>query len=163
MEEGAHGDSQKSYTVFGQRRSFSYFSWFLAYSTISNRAPLVAQMVKNLQCRRPGFDPWVKNIPWRRNLLQKYNMGVLQRTHSNILAWRIPRTDHGITKSWTISNGSHWLNSIYYRFSKRQDADSEWVIVEKANIFAAPESSCSDHFFYSSYFKQIYPWFSTVK
>ena len=20
-----------------------------------------------LQCRRPGFDPWVKKIPWRRN------------------------------------------------------------------------------------------------
>ena len=27
---------------------------------------LVAQMVKNLQCRRPGFDPWVREIPWRR-------------------------------------------------------------------------------------------------
>ena len=32
-------------------------------------ALLVAQMVKNLpamQCRRPGFDPWVRKIPWRR-------------------------------------------------------------------------------------------------
>ena len=28
---------------------------------------LVAQLVKNLlQCRRPGFDPWVRKIPWRR-------------------------------------------------------------------------------------------------
>ena len=28
---------------------------------------LVAQMVKNTpQCRRPGFDPWVAKIPWRR-------------------------------------------------------------------------------------------------
>ena len=28
---------------------------------------LVAQLVKNLlQCRRPGFDPWVGKIPWRR-------------------------------------------------------------------------------------------------
>ena len=30
---------------------------------------LVAQTVKNLpviQCRRPGFDPWVGKIPWRR-------------------------------------------------------------------------------------------------
>ena len=27
----------------------------------------VAQKVKNpLQCGRPGFDPWVGNIPWRR-------------------------------------------------------------------------------------------------
>ena len=30
-------------------------------------ASWVAQMVKNLpQCRRPGFDPWVRKIPWRR-------------------------------------------------------------------------------------------------
>ena len=28
---------------------------------------LVAQMVKNpVQCGRPGFDPWVGKIPWRR-------------------------------------------------------------------------------------------------
>ena len=27
---------------------------------------LVAQIVKNMQCSRPGFDPWVGKIPWRR-------------------------------------------------------------------------------------------------
>ena len=32
-------------------------------------ASLVAQMVKDLQCRRPGFDPWVGKIPWRREWL----------------------------------------------------------------------------------------------
>ena len=26
----------------------------------------MAQTVKNLQCGRPGFDPWVGKIPWRR-------------------------------------------------------------------------------------------------
>jgi len=31
-------------------------------------ASLVAQMVKNLPAvQRPGFDPWVRKIPWRRN------------------------------------------------------------------------------------------------
>ena len=30
-------------------------------------ASLVTQMVKNcLQCRRPGFNLWVRKIPWRR-------------------------------------------------------------------------------------------------
>ena len=30
-------------------------------------ASLVVQMVKNsLWCGRPGFDPWVGKIPWRR-------------------------------------------------------------------------------------------------
>ena len=32
----------------------------------SGRASLVAQMVICLQCRRPGFDPLVRKIPWRR-------------------------------------------------------------------------------------------------
>ena len=32
-------------------------------------ASLVAQLVKNLQCGRPRFDPWVGKIPWRRERL----------------------------------------------------------------------------------------------
>ena len=38
----------------------------LQYTWVS----LVAQLVKNhLQCGRPGFDPWVGKIPWRRERL----------------------------------------------------------------------------------------------
>ena len=34
-------------------------------------ASLVAQNLQSqlLQCRRPGFDPWVRKIPWRREWL----------------------------------------------------------------------------------------------
>ena len=39
---------------------FQYYSW----------ASLVAQLVKNLLAMwRPGFDPWVGKIPWRRERL----------------------------------------------------------------------------------------------
>ena len=39
----------------------------MGYPLQSARASLVLQLVKNLpQCRRPGFDPWVGKIPWRR-------------------------------------------------------------------------------------------------
>ena len=34
-----------------------------------------------LQCRRPGFDPWVGKIPWRREC------------QPGILVWRIPMTE----------------------------------------------------------------------
>ena len=30
---------------------------------------LVAHLVKNLQCRRPPFNSWIKKIPWRRDRL----------------------------------------------------------------------------------------------
>ena len=34
---------------------------------LCSQASLVAQMVKNLpQYRRPGFNPWMGRIPWRR-------------------------------------------------------------------------------------------------
>ena len=43
---------------------------------------LVAQKLRIcLQCRRPGFDLWVRKIFWR------------MATHSNILVWRIPWTE----------------------------------------------------------------------
>ena len=49
--------------------------------------------------KRPGFDPWIGKIPWRRE-----GMAI----HSSILAWRIPMdrgswwaTVHGVAKSWT--------------------------------------------------------------
>jgi len=32
-------------------------------------ASLVARLVKNLQWRRPEFDPWVEKTPWRREQL----------------------------------------------------------------------------------------------
>ena len=43
----------------------------ISISTMSYGVSLVAQMVKKKkkmcqQCRRPGFDPWVGKIPWRR-------------------------------------------------------------------------------------------------
>ena len=42
----------------------------------------------HLQCGRPGFDPWVGKILWRRERL----------TRSSILAWRLP---------WTVQSMGH--------------------------------------------------------
>ena len=42
----------------------------IGYPLQYSRASLVAQLIKNRpQCRRPGFDPWVGKIPWRRERL----------------------------------------------------------------------------------------------
>ena len=35
-----------------------------------------------LQCRRSGFDPWVRDYPLEKEM----------ETHSSVLAWRIPGT-----------------------------------------------------------------------
>ena len=45
-------------------------SWLSFWFVYSVRASLMAQLVKNhLQCGRPGFNPWVGKIPWRRERL----------------------------------------------------------------------------------------------
>ena len=39
----------------------------LIWADLLWKSPLVAQMVKIcLQCGRPGFNPWVRKVPWRR-------------------------------------------------------------------------------------------------
>ena len=64
-------------------------------------ASLVAQMVKNPPAM---WDTWVQSLGWEDPLEEG------MATHSNILAWRIPRTEepgglwsmvHGVATSWT--------------------------------------------------------------
>ena len=56
-----------------------------------------------LQCGRPGFDPWVRKIPWRRKwqttpvLLPGKSKG--RRSHRLLVDWWA--TVHGVAKSWT--------------------------------------------------------------
>ena len=45
-----------------------------------------------LQCWRPGFDPWVGKIPWRRKGYPLQYSG-LENSMNCIV--------HGVTKSWT--------------------------------------------------------------
>ena len=76
-------------------------------------ASLVAQLVKiiHLQCGRPGFDPWVDKIPWRKEHL----------THSSILARRIPWTVmvHRVAKSWTRLSDFH-ITSLLHHWTTRE-------------------------------------------
>ena len=50
-------------------------------------------MVKNLQCGRPGFHPWIGEDPLEKGMARL----------SHILAWKIPRTEEpgGLqTRGW---------------------------------------------------------------
>ena len=58
-------------------------------------ASLVAQMVKiHLQCRRPGFNPWVGKIPWRREWYPLQYSGLENSMDRG--AWQA--TVHGFTR-----------------------------------------------------------------
>ena len=50
-----------------------------------------------LQCRRPGFHPWVGRIPWRREW-QPSPVLLPRETHGQR---SLGATVHGFTKTWT--------------------------------------------------------------
>ena len=93
-------------TSFLGFRVSSCKTWLL---NISFRASLVAQLVKNLR------ETWVWSLDWE-DLLGKETA-----THSSILAWRIPWTIHGFTKSdtteWLSLNKTYLLELSTYNIN----------------------------------------------
>ena len=64
-----------------------------------SQASIVAQLVKNLQCGRPGLDPWVGKIPWRRKGYPLQYSG-LENSMDYIV--------HRVVNSWTWLSDFHW-------------------------------------------------------
>ena len=64
----------------------------IGYSLQYSWSSLVDQLVKNPPA---VWETWVRPLGWEDPLEKE------TATHSSILAWRIPWTIHGITKSWT--------------------------------------------------------------
>ena len=63
----------------------------------SFRASLVSQLVRiHLQYRRPGFDPWVGKIPWRKERLP------------TPVFW--PREFHGLYSPWVAKSRTQLSN-----------------------------------------------------
>ena len=55
------------------------------------------------QCRRPGFNPWVRKIPWRRNGNPLQYSGL----KNSVDRGARPATVHGVAKSQTQLSNSH--------------------------------------------------------
>ena len=55
-----------SLSHFGDSHNVSNFHYYCIFCC-DRGSSMLAQMVKNpLQCQRPGFDPWIRKILWRR-------------------------------------------------------------------------------------------------
>ena len=85
-------------------------------------ASLVAQLVKNLlQSGRPGFDPWVGKIPWRRERLP------------TPVFW--PRELHGLySHGHKESDTTEWLS---LSLDLAGDGNSKWIEVWIFYFFSA--------------------------
>ena len=73
----------------------------IGYPLQCSWASFVTQLVNSrLQCRRPGFYPWVGKIPWSRERLPTpvFWPGEFPGSH----------TVHGVAKSWTRLSDFHF-------------------------------------------------------
>ena len=86
----------------------------------------------SVQCGRPGFNPWVGTIPWRRKR-QPTPVLLPRKSHG----WRslVQATVHGVAKSWARLNDFtslviHWLLllSCYY---KEMSSGENWQVYKQ--------------------------------
>ena len=77
-------------------------------------ASLVAQLVKNPPAM---WETWVWSLGWEDPLEKR------KATHSSILAWRIPWTVHGVTKSWTRLSK---FRSLHFHFTTNATWEQKW-------------------------------------
>ena len=70
-----------------------------------------------LQCRRPGFNPWVTKIPLEKGMT----------THSNIFAWRTPWTEEpgGLQSVGLQRAGLNWATNTFIFFLSLQSVGSK--------------------------------------
>ena len=67
----------------------------------------------HLQCRRPGFDPWVGKIPWRRKRLLT-PVFWLREFHGLYSPWRSQRVGH----DWATFTSLHFNHKCVMNFVK---------------------------------------------
>ena len=89
-----------------------------------------------LQCRRPGFDPWVGKIPWRRERLP------------TPVFW--PREFHGLYRPWVHKESDMTvqlsLSPLSWSFLRSQ---TSWI---QAAVFKSRQHQLSHFCFYSNSF-----------
>ena len=70
-----------------------------------------------LQCRRLEFDPWVREIPWRREWLP------------TLVAWRIPRTEEPVGPQSMRSQrvGQDWVTNRNLQLLNCQSMYCRWL------------------------------------
>ena len=79
----------------------------LGYLLQYSWASLVTQLVKNLPAM---WITWVLSLGWKDPLEKG------KATHSSILAWRIPQTVHGVSKSQTQLSNFHFQDWVWHSY-----------------------------------------------
>ena len=103
-------------------------------------ASLVAQLVKNPPAKR---ETWVWSLDWEDPLEKG------KATHSSILAWIIPWTVHGVTKSWTRLSDVHVRFTSFIHFTNYQQWETghrctHWRSFPGGSVVKNPPANAGD-------------------
>ena len=102
-----------------------------------------------LQCRRPGFDPWVRKIPWRRERLPTpvYWSGQFHELYSS---WGCKESD---MTEWLSHSPSFHLGGTSWT------SEDLWMTVEMVSILQVKDLSVG---FLNAVSNHKVPYFSSV-
>ena len=101
IKEGVDGLKNGRQWMSGWTEGWQWMSWF---PLMPHQASLEAQMGKSLPAMQ---QMWVQSLSWEDSLEEE------MATHSNILAWKIPRTEESgrlLSRGSQESDRTLWLN-----------------------------------------------------
>ena len=86
-----------------------------------------------LQCRRPGFDPWVGKIPWRRKWQNAKAQWLKKKKKKYLPANAEDTGDTGSIPGWVMnSEGRHGNPLQYYCLENPMVGGAWWATVHRA-------------------------------
>ena len=90
----------------------------IGYPLQCSWASLVTQLVKNPPAM---WETWVWSLSWEDPLEKG------KATHSSILAWRIPRTVHGVTTEWLSFSLYSSETNVFGHFEYILQCKQRWL------------------------------------
>ena len=138
-------------TFFGYKKNILFLTFmdltFTDYWGFPGGASGKESACQCRRCKRPGFEPWVRKIPWRKKTA----------THSSILAWKIPWTEKlGGLQSTELERVEHnWV---------RTHTHTDYLPYSKHTVFADSFFADSELFFkVSLYYQKSKKWHMFVR
>ena len=132
----------------------------------AGRALLVTQSVKILQCRRPGFDPWVGKIPWRKKWLPTpvFWSGEFrgQRSLAGYSLWGLKRLD--TTERLSLSFGIDWFDFLAVQGTLGSSPAPQFESIDSSalSLLYGPTLTSSSHWEDQSFDYTAFCWQSDV-
>ena len=108
----------------------------------------------HLQCGRPGFNPWIGKIPWRRERLPLQYVGL--ENSMNCIVHRVTKSWTRLSDFWNAKVGSQEIPGVTGKFGLGVQNESGQRLTE----FCQENALAIANTLFQQYKRQLYTWTS---